>query len=156
MKRRLAVLGTIAMLLLAGCSSSTSDSSSASSSPSASASLTSYSNAADLRDAYVKAGGSCSSWNHDKSLWNPAWNAVDAGACGALYDAVFTIFHTPGEVTTWADKYQDVFTTPTRLLVGDNWLIIPDQTLNTTAIAKALGGKQVTVSGKSKASAPSQ
>lgn len=152
--RGIATLGAIAILALAGCSSSPSGSS-ASASPTStpeSAALSSYSTAADLRDAYVNAGGSCSSWNHDKNIWNPAWDAVDAGACGALYDSAFTIFHTPAEVSTWAATYEDTFTTPTQLLLGENWLIIPDQDADTAAIAKAIGGRHVTVGGQAPAS----
>jgi len=154
MTRRIATLGAMAMLVLAGCGSSPSGSSATASPTSTpeSAALSSYSTAADLRDAYVTAGGSCSSWNHDKNIWNPAWDAVDAGACGALYDSAFTIFHTPAEVSTWAAAYEDIFTAPTDLLLGDNWLIIPDQDADTAAIAQAIGGRRVTVGGTSSAS----
>jgi len=77
---------------------------------------------------------------------------VDAGACGQLFDSAFTIFHTPAEVSTWAKKYEQTFTTPTHLLLGDNWIIIPEQDADTAAIAKGIGGRQVTVGGGSSAS----
>ena len=93
-----------------------------------------YGTAASLRDAFLAAGGECSSWEKEDI---GGFGEADKGVCGYLSFAIY-----PGEeerdeyVKYFRDAGDDV---PNAILVGQNWVIFGADD-EVRGIAPLLGG----------------
>lgn len=126
MKRTLALAAAI--LLLAGCSSN------ASPKPTPTKPKASYSSVVELRDAFVKAGGSCPNWVQADRVKL----AAQSGDCsGNVVLSTYLSTDLRDEAVTTLKS----FGSGIHLLVGKNWVI---NTPNPESFTEKLGGTVVT------------
>lgn len=124
MKRGLATVGSLcgaALLALSACASS----------PPAT-----YESAAALRDAYVKAGGTCNDWKQE----NKVKGAAQSGTCdgGVVVSTYLTKDAVQQRVAdTKASWLGDL---DGRWLAGDNWIVNPAEGDDVGELKKKLGG----------------
>ena len=89
----------------------------------------SYESATALKDALVKAGGTCDDWDPS----NKVKFAKSSGTCGQKY--ALTVFNDDGMFETWRDGVKQL---GLRVNVGKNWAI---SGTDEEEIQKKLGGE---------------
>lgn len=109
----------VAALLLTGCAGAPADGGS-------------YKDVTALKDAFVKAGGTCDGWStHNKSLL-----ADTAGACGGDY--ALSVYDDMEKMKLWVDT-QRMMSRP-GAVVGKNWTI---SGINPQPVHDKLGGELI-------------
>lgn len=96
-----------------------------------------YDTVIELRNAYVKAGGSCKQYDEH----NRVTNAAQSADCNE--STVLSIYLSEAKRDETIDTLKDVAVTEISLLVGENWII---NTKDPEAYVEALGGTVVRTS----------
>jgi hypothetical protein len=92
----------------------------------------SYANVTDLKDAFVKAGGTCDDWStHNKSIL-----ADSAGACGDAY--ALSVYDDMEKMKLWVDAERKM--SRPGAVVGKNWTI---SGINPKPVHDKLGGELI-------------
>lgn len=111
--KKLLALGAIA-LMLSGCSAGPK---SMEASGSAATYPSTYRSVEELRDAFVRAGGSCDHWEQD----NVVKAAAESGRCSE--SNVLSIYTSKAEVDRAVQLFKSLGSIDAKLLVGENWII---------------------------------
>jgi hypothetical protein len=130
------VIAAVSILLLSGCASAPRAAPTASTTPTA-APAASYKTVEDLRDAFVKAGGDCPSWEES----NNVTLAAQSGDCSGKTVLSIYLSEASRDQVIVNLKGLDI---GVHLLVGDNWII---NTPDPAAFADELAGTVVTSAG---------
>lgn len=76
-----------------------------------------YRSVEELKDAFVKAGGTCDNWNQS----NQVVLANESGTCSD--QNVLSIYASESAVDEALEAYKSLGSTDSTLLIGENWII---------------------------------
>lgn len=107
--KKVALVCTVGLLLLSGCSMNTAQS--------RDIVETSYRSVVELRDAFISAGGSCESWVQK----NQVTLAAESGTCND--SNVLSIYTSESVKDEALNMFKEIAADGTTLVVGPNWIV---------------------------------
>lgn len=124
--KKLGVTALAAVLLLTGCASGPTPET-----PSTAAYPATFRNVEELRDAFVRAGGSCPDWQQTNQI--PL--AAESGTCSS--SNVLSIYSSTADRDELVRGYKSMAMEDSAIMVGANWVINDKQV---RSLDPALGG----------------